>query len=70
MRNSGRAEVDDIGIALPLLVCFPVAAEVVLAEPRTSQKVIPEQQTLGKEYHKEGYLSTAPSRGPKPESAI
>jgi len=31
---------------------------VSLQSPRTSQKVIQEQQTLAKEYHKMWYLST------------
>jgi len=49
MRSPERVGAADIGIALLLLVRFLVTAEVVLAEPRTSQKVVPEQQTLGKE---------------------
>jgi hypothetical protein len=45
-RNSDRAGVHDIGIALRLSVRFSVTAKDFLAEPRTSQKVVQEQQTL------------------------
>jgi hypothetical protein len=44
---------------------FSEAAKDVLAEPPTIQKVIQEQQTLCKEYHKKRSMSTAPRRGPK-----
>jgi len=66
MRNSDSLGVDNIGIALLLLVRILVTAKDVLAEPRTSQKVIQEQQALGKEYHKSDSLSTAPSMEWKP----
>ncbi len=70
MRNPERVGAADIGIALPLLVRFPVTAEVVLAEPRTSQKVVQEQQTLYKDYHKKGSLSTFSSPVGKAQPTI
>src|SRR6266436_7733377 len=46
------------------------AAKIVLAAPRSSQKVSQEQKMLPKEYHKVVSLSTATGRGPKPRSTF
>ncbi len=68
--NPGRAGIDDIGIALFLLVRFLVTVEVVLAEPRTNQKESQEHQTLNQQYHKKAHLSTVPSWVGKPCSSM
>src|SRR5258708_7418217 len=55
-RNPGHAGIDDIGIAWCLWGRFLVTVEVVLAEPRASQKESHEHQTL----------KTAPLLGSQP----
>jgi hypothetical protein len=45
-RNPGYAGIDDIGIALRLLMRFLVTEEVIFTEPRASQKALQEHQTL------------------------
>ena len=61
-RNPGHAGIDDIGIAWCLWGRFLVTVEVVLAEPRASQKESHEHQTLEQQYHKKAQLSTVASQ--------
>jgi len=70
MRNSDQVGIVDIGIALPLLIRFLVTEEVVVAEPRTSQKVVQEQQTLNILYHRKDFLSMVPGPSRKLQGTI